>query len=48
MANSLVDELTSLSFTHQLTGENYTVEPKELPAEDTQTFIVGGMSRYGS
>jgi hypothetical protein len=31
-----------------LTGENYTVEPKELPAEDTQTFTVGGTSRYGS
>jgi hypothetical protein len=48
MANGLVDELTSLSFTHQLTGENYTVEPEELPAEDTQTFTVGGTSRYSS
>jgi len=48
MANSLIDELTSLSFTHQLTGENHTVEPEEPLAEDTQTFTVRGTSRYGS
>ena len=31
-----------------MTGENHTVEPEEPLAEDTQTFTVGGTSRYGS
>jgi hypothetical protein len=34
------------SYTHLLTGENYTTESSKLPIEDARTFIVRGTSRY--
>jgi hypothetical protein len=34
------------SYTHLLMGENYTTESGKPPIEDTQTFTVGGTSRY--
>jgi hypothetical protein len=36
------------SYTHLLTGENYTTESSKLPIEDARTFIVGGTSRYNT
>jgi len=36
------------SYTHLLTGENYTTESSKLLIEDARTFIVGGMSRYNT
>ena len=34
------------TYTHLLTGDNYTTESSKLPIKDTRTFTVRGMSRY--
>jgi hypothetical protein len=46
IASKLVNNLMNRSYTYLLIGENYTIESSELLIEDTQTFIVGSMSRY--
>jgi hypothetical protein len=47
-ANTLVDNLTSLSLIYQITGENHTLEPIKPLMEDAQTFTVNGISRYNT
>jgi hypothetical protein len=48
MANTLVDNLTSLSLLHQLIGKNPTSKPDKPVTEDAYTFTVRGTSRYDS
>jgi len=48
MASDLINNLINRSYTHLLTGENYTTELGKPPIEDAWTFIVGGMSRYNT
>ena len=47
-ANTLVDDLTSLSLLHRLTGETRTLTPSEALIEDTFAFIIKAMSKYDS
>ena len=47
-ANTLVDDLTSLSLLHRLTGETRTLTPGEALIEDTFAFTVEATSRYDS
>jgi hypothetical protein len=47
-ASELVNNLINRSYTHLLTGENHAMESSKPPAEDIQTFIVGGTSRYNN
>jgi hypothetical protein len=47
-ANTLVDDLTSLSLLHRLTGETRTLTPGEALIEDTFAFTAEATSRYDS
>ena len=47
-ANTLVDDLNSISLVHQLTGRDPTLTPDESCTEDAHTFAVEGTSRYDS
>ena len=47
-ANTLVDDLTSLSLLHRLTGETRTLIPDKALIKDTFAFIVEAISRYDS
>jgi hypothetical protein len=48
IANTLVDDLTSLSLLHRLTGETRTLTPGEALIEDTFAFMAEATSRYNS
>jgi hypothetical protein len=47
-ANALVDDLTSHSLLHQLTGEILTPKPDETSIEDPYALLTEGTSRYDS
>jgi hypothetical protein len=48
IANALVDDLTSHSLLHQLTGETLTLKPDETSIEDPYALLAEGTSRYDS
>jgi len=48
MASDLINNLMNRSYTYLLIGENDTTESDKLPIEDAWTFIVRGISRYGT
>jgi hypothetical protein len=47
-ANALVDDLTSHSLLHQLTGEIPTPKPDKTSIEDPYALLAEGTSRYDS